>query len=105
MAKKPATTGNVELRPLEGVTRINGIPRKVRQKDFEILMFKGRQIATLPKRPGAPVNLLGGIVLSVAEKKEVADYVASKRDGVAPATVQEPVDLPYEIIDDEAMDE
>lgn len=100
MAKKTATTGNVELRPLEGVTVINCVKRRVRQKDFEILMFKGRQIATLPKRPGAPVNLLGGVELSVAEKKQVADFVASKRDGVAPATVQPPVELSYEIIDE-----
>lgn len=102
MAKKTAAreASRIELRPLEGVTVINGVQRRVRQKDFEILMFKGRQIATLPKRPGAPVNLLGGVELSVAEKKEVADFVASKRDGIQPTTVQEQVQLSYEIIDE-----
>lgn len=96
---------NVELRPLEGVTLINGVPRKVRQKDFEILMFKGRQIATIPKRPGATIGLLGGVQLSVSEEKEIADFVASHRDGTPPADIQEQVELPYEILDDEGIDE
>lgn len=92
---------NFELRPLEGITLINGVPRKVRQKDFQILLFKGRQIATPNMRPGAAISLLGGVALSVAEKKELSEFMAKARGGTAPASVDEQVDLPYEIIDDE----
>lgn len=106
MAKKTAaTSGNVEIRPLEGVTLINGVPRRVRVKHSEILMLKGRQIATIRTKPGAGIGLLGGVILSAAEKKEVEETVAAARGGVKPAYIKEPIDLPFEIIDDEGDDE
>lgn len=95
------THGNVELRPIDGITMIDGVQRRVRIKDNEILMFKGRQIATISKRPGASIGLLSGVHLSTSDMKEVTDAVAAARGGVQPETIKEQIDLPYEILDDE----
>lgn len=111
MAKQTKTrntvraTGNVELRPIDGITMIDGVQRRVRIKGNEILMFKGRQIATISKRPGAAIGLLGGVQLSASEMKEVSDFVATARGGVQPETIQAQIELPYEILDDETDDE
>lgn len=101
MAKKAATESRVELRPIDGVAMIGGVQRKVRIKDNEILMFKGRQIATISKRPGARIGLLYDVHLSASELKEVTDAVTAARGGVQPAKIQEQVDLSYEIIDED----
>lgn len=73
--------------------------------DMDIVLFKGRQVATINRVPGCAIGLLPGVMLTPSEKDEIAAAVAAKRGGVRPASVEDAVRIPFELLDDEDGDE
>lgn len=73
--------------------------------DMDIVLFKGRQVATINRVPGAAIGLMSHAMLTTSEKAEIVAAIAEKRGGVPPANISEPVKMPFELLDDEADDE
>jgi hypothetical protein len=92
----------VELRRLVGKFREIATD-KVRSVgwDMDQLLLNGRQIATINRVPGAPVGLMVGVQLTAGEKMAVENAVAGARGGVKPSKIGGPIELPYELLDDE----
>lgn len=76
---------------------------KVRRVGWNMdqVLLDGRQIATINRVPGSAIGLFAGVLLSPSEKAAVEDAIAEKRQGKKPAFIGTPVELPYEILDDE----
>ena len=92
----------IELRQLIGNVRDPRID-KVRRvgRDMDFLMLNGRAVATINRVPGASIGLYPGVMLSPAEKVAISEAVAAQRGGIPPASIKEPIQVPYEVLDDE----
>jgi hypothetical protein len=69
--------------------------------DMDQLFLNGRQIATINRVPGAPIGLFTDVLLTPSDRQAVEAEVAKARGGVKPAKIGSPIELPYELLDDE----
>lgn len=95
----------VELRRLVGQFR-DSHSGKVRNVGWNMdqLLLDGKQIAMINRVPGAPIGLFSGVMLTPAETKAVEDAIAKERGGAKPSKIGTPVQVDYEILDDEEVD-
>jgi len=93
---------NIELRQVIGKFQepASGKVRRVGW-DMDFLIMDGRAIATINRVPGAPIGLYPGVMLTPAEKTAVENAIAKARGGKKPAKIGTPVEVPYELLDDE----
>ncbi len=91
-----------ELKQLVGSFREHATG-KIRRAGWNMdqLLLGGRQIATINRVPGSAIGLFPGVMLTPAEVQEVVKVVAAARGGVKPCKVSGPIELPFELLDDE----
>jgi hypothetical protein len=91
----------VELRQLIGkFADSDGKVRRVAW-NMDFVLLDGRAIATINRVPGAPIGLYPGVMLTERQRNAVSDAIAAERDGQAPASIRGPIEVPYELLDDE----
>lgn len=69
--------------------------------DMDRVFLDGKQVGITSHRPGAVVTLLAGVLLTPSERKAIEDVVTDARNGVKPSKIGGPIQLPYELLDDE----
>lgn len=70
--------------------------------DMDILLYDGKQIATIDQVPGHPIRLMSQApALSESQLKEIADTIAAKRGGVPPSEIKLHRKINGTILDDE----
>lgn len=93
----------VELRPVVGSFRDSdtGKIRKIKW-DMDLLLYNGKQIATIDKVPGHPVRLLTQSgPFSASQLNEISEAIAAEREGVPPSEIKLPFKINGEVLDDE----
>lgn len=92
----------VEITQLVGQFR-ESATGKVRSLAWNMdrVFLGGRQIATINRVPGAAVGLLPGVLVTAAERAAIEAAIADVRGGVKPSKIGGPIELPYELLDDE----
>lgn len=95
----------VEIKQLVGQFR-ESATGKVRNIGWNMdrVFLGGRQIATINRVPGAAIGLFSGVLLTSAERTAIETAIAAVRGGVKPCKIGGPIDLPYELLDDEDTD-
>lgn len=73
--------------------------------NMDFLMLGGKAIATINRVPGAAVGLYPGVMLTPSERTAVEEAVAAARNGVKPVSIGGPIEVNYEVLDDEEGDE
>jgi hypothetical protein len=90
----------VELRQLIGkFADSDGKVRRVAW-NMDFVLLDGRAIATINRVPGAPIGLYPGVSLTARQRAAVVEAIKDSR-GQEPASIRGPVEVPYELLDDE----
>jgi hypothetical protein len=69
--------------------------------DIDFVLLDGKAVATINRVPGAAVGLYAGVQLTQSQKAAVEEAVATARGGTKPSKIGGPVDVPFELLDDE----
>jgi hypothetical protein len=91
----------VELRQLIG--KFADSDGKVRRVgwDMDFVLVDGKAVATINRVPGAPIGLYPGVSLTDKQRAAVVDAIKNSPRGQEPASIRGPVEVPYELLDDE----